>query len=417
MMFRKFFVILVFFCWGMTSYAQYNQDAGGWWNGKVGFELKDNRTIYFNPEIRQWDNFRSLRSAFIDVGVEQKIAKNINGVVEYRMGSRNEWLYWQFRHRLSFGVETEWKNDKLKGVLTLRQQIAQSNFSLQETMDLDTKTTTRLKGGIRYQIHKDLEIYQSHELFFNTTGLSYTNWRWQSGVSYDLNKRQSIKLGYLIQRDLSTMATDYVVTGGWSYDFKLKKDNVKKDGTKRELDQLNLMNGRVIPCEVFIDTSLLVKVRYQGRYGKWKESEFHKNEIFSVIKNGKEEIIYERDTLLGYYDSKEELRIFLMGEQDARYRFKARHVFWGGLVLCGALGFMGQDGVLTAILPPIAYTLALIPGRIKVRKHHIRDEALRYNDIYGDGFGAVAKSKRITKAAIGGFAGSAAGVLLYFLTK
>jgi hypothetical protein len=213
------------------------------------------------------------------------------------------------------------------------------------------------------------------------------------------------------------LATDYVVTGGWSYDFKLKKDNVKKDGTRREWDQLNLMNGRMIPCEVYIDTSLLVRIRYQGKYGKWKESEFHKNEIFSVIKNGKEEIIYERDTLLGYYDSKEELRIFLMGEQDARYRFKARHVFWGGVILCGTLGFMGQDGVLTALLPPIAYTLALIPGRIKVRKHHIRDEALRYNDIYGDGFGAVAKSKRITKAAIGGFAGSAAGVLLYFLTK
>jgi hypothetical protein len=179
---------------------------------------------------------------------------------------------------------------------------------------------------LKYQWNKDWGIYQSHELFFNTTHLSYTNWRWQAGLAYDINKRQSIKLGYLIQRDLATRATDYVISGGWSYDFKFKKETQKKDGTKKEWDQLNLMNGRVIPCEVFMDTSLLVKVRYQGKYGKWKETEFHKNEIFSVIKNGKEQIVYERDTLLGYYDSKEELRIFLMGEQDARERC---NVGWG----------------------------------------------------------------------------------------
>ena len=71
-MFRNFFFIFMSFCLGVKVQAQLNQDAGGWWNGKVGFELKDNRTIYFNPEIRQWDNFRSLRSAFVDVGVEQK---------------------------------------------------------------------------------------------------------------------------------------------------------------------------------------------------------------------------------------------------------------------------------------------------------------------------------------------------------
>jgi hypothetical protein len=90
---------------------------------------------------------------------------------------------------------------------------------------------------------------------------------------------------------------------------------------------------------------------------------------------------------------------------------------WGGVLICGAIGFIGKDGVITATIPPILYTLAHIPGRIKVRKNHIRDEALRYNDIYGDGFGSVAKSKRIIRAAVGGFAGSAAGVMLYFLTK
>jgi hypothetical protein len=416
MTFRSFLFFL-FHSLTYCAFGQYSQDAGGWWNAKVGFELKNNRTFYVNPEVRQWDNFRSLRSAFADIGLEQRITKNIYGTLEYRLGSRNEWLFWEFRHRLSLGIESAYEKKDWKAAITIRQQFAQANFSVSDAMDVDTKTTTRIKGSLKYQWNKDWGIYQSHELFFNTTHLSYTNWRWQAGLAYDINKRQSIKLGYLIQRDLATRATDYVISGGWSYDFKFKKETQKKDGTKKEWDQLNLMNGRVIPCEVFMDTSLLVKVRYQGKYGKWKETEFHKNEIFSVIKNGKEQIVYERDTLLGYYDSKEELRIFLMGEQDARERFKARHVMWGGVLICGAIGFIGKDGVITATIPPILYTLAHIPGRIKVRKNHIRDEALRYNDIYGDGFGSVAKSKRIIRAAVGGFAGSAAGVMLYFLTK
>jgi hypothetical protein len=417
MIFRSFLLGVLLSLLGIRASGQFAQDAGAWWNANVSFEAKGDRTFYINPEIRQWDNGRSLRSAFTDIGVQQKWGKNVSGILEYRVGSRNEWEYWGFRHRLSLGLsgKIQWK--KWDANLTLRQQLSQSNFSLSDATDIDTKTVTRLKGGLKYQWKKNWELYQTHELFFNSTTGAYNNWRWQAGVSYDITKNQSVKLGYLIQRDLSTLATDYVVTGGWSYDFKFKKEAQKKGEAKKEWDQLNLMNGRVIPCEVFLDTSLMVKVRYQGRYGKWKEAEFHKNEVFSVTRNGKEEILYERDTLLGYYDSSEELRIFLMGEQDARARYKARHVMWTGFILCGAIGLWGQDGVLTALIPPIAYTLAYIPGRIKVRKHHIRDEALRYNDIYGDGFGAVAKSRRIVRAAASAFAGSATGVILYFITK
>jgi hypothetical protein len=417
MIYRRYFLLLLFALQYFVVNAQFSQDAGGWWNANVGFELKHNRTFYVNPEIRQWDNFRSVRSAFTDIGVQQKWGKNVTGILEYRVGGRNDWTSWGFRHRISLGLAGKMEFKKWEIGVTVRQQLTQSSFSISDAADLDTKTTTRIKGGLKYKVNKDWEIYQSHELFFHSQFGQYTNWRWQTGVGYDLSKNQSIKLGYLIQRDLSNLATDYIVTGGWSYDFKFKKEGLKKGEEKKSWDQLNLMNGRVINCEVFMDTSLLVKVRYQGRYGKWKEAEFHRNEIFSVMKGGKETLVYERDTLLGYYDSSEEMRIFLMGEQDAKERYKARHTMIGGFLICGTLAFLGQDGVFTALIPPIAYTLAHIPGRIKVRKHHLRDEALRYNDLYGEGFGSVSKSRRIVRAAASGFIGSTVGVLLYFISK
>jgi hypothetical protein len=45
------------------------------------------------------------------------------------------------------------------------------------------------------------------------------------------------------------------------------------------------------------------------------------------------------------------------------------------------------------------------------------DEALKYNDWYAEGFGPVAKSKRIKRALIGGFVGSATGLLFYYATR
>jgi hypothetical protein len=111
------------------------------------------------------------------------------------------------------------------------------------------------------------------------------------------------------------------------------------------------------------------------------------------------------------------MRIFLLGEKDAFQRYQARHTAILGFLMCGAVSYVGGDGIMSLIGPPIVYTLAHIPGKIRVRKHHISNDALKYNDLYAEGFEPVARGRRLSKAMVWSSLGSVVGLLSYFVTK
>lgn len=411
----------------LHSYAQQWKDAGGWFSSKVSFDGKDGRVFYIAPELRLDENLTRIAGAFSDFGVQQKISKGIQFQAELRSGIRQDWNYVTYRQRLGLGLSGEiGVGDWEMGIL-LRQQWGQSNFDFSERVDVDTRTVSRARASLKFNYSKNLSFYTSHELFFSTTDHSYTNWRWQGGMSKELSKNQSVKLGYLIQQDQMTGGQDFVVTGGWSYQFKRYKEKEEsaakgkgnQDGAPvvNTLDEVQLMNGREMKGEVFLDSTLMVKIRYRGIYGRWKEVEMHRNEIFSVTKGGKEVVFYAPDSTLGDRYSAEEMRIFLLGEKDAFKRYKARHTSIIGFLMCGAIGYVGGNGIMSLIGPPMVYTLVHIPGKIRVRKHHISNEALKYNDLYAEGFEPVARGRRLNRAMVWSSIGSVTGFLFYMLSK
>jgi hypothetical protein len=408
----SFFILLSL----STVLIAQQKDAGMWVAGKVDFEGKGKRNFYFAPEVRMYDNMRLVRSAFTDLGVQQKLSKNWSTQAELRVGARSNAGLWNYRQRLTMGVQ--WKNDwgKLETSALVRQQWGQTQFGVGDWQDADLSQNTRLRAGLKYTGLPKVDLYTSHELFFNTSTQSYSNWRWQGGTDWDLKNHQGLKLGYLIQRDVASGDMDYVVTAGYSYAFELPKEKDLKV-EKSFQQQVLLMNGRTINGEVMMDSTLMVKVRYQGKYGKTKEAELHRSEIFSVTTQGNEVLLYGQDSLLGYTYNVDEMRVFLMGERDAYNRYSARHAWMGGFLVCGTLAFLGQDGFLSAVAPPMLFALANIPFKVRCRSHHMSDEALKYNDWYAEGFGPVAKSKRIKRALIGGFVGSATGLLFYYATR
>lgn len=184
-------------------------------------------------------------------------------------------------------------------------------------------------------------------------------------------------------------------------------------------DKILLMNGQERNCKIVSDTGFVVTYEYAKRNGKIKLLTANRGEIFSYTKQGSPEIIiYEMDTLFGsnIYEASQ-MRAFLAGQNDARTNFKARHIAIIGLISCGAIGFVGQDGFFTAVGPPIIYTLSQFIGKVKIREKTMTNLDYKYNDIYADGYEPPARTKKLITALWSGFAGSAIGVTLYFITR
>jgi hypothetical protein len=218
MMKRSRFLFL-FLLLAIRANGQYTKDAGGWFSTKVSFDGKDGRVFYVAPELRLDENGTRMAGAFSDIGVQQKIAKGIQLQAEFRAGIRQDWEYLSYRQRWGLGLSGELNLGDWELGMLLRQQWGQSNFDFSDKVDLDTRTVSRARVSLKYEVTKKLNIYTSHELFFNSTNAEYTSWRWQGGLSKELSKNQNLKLGYLIQQDEQSGDQDFVVTAGWAYQF------------------------------------------------------------------------------------------------------------------------------------------------------------------------------------------------------
>ena len=213
-------ILFLLICFIVEANAQYTQDAGGWFSSKVSFDGKDGRVFYVAPELRLDENLSRVSGAFSDFGVQQKIVKGVQLQAEWRAGIRQDWEYLSYRQRWGLGLSGELNMGDWELGMMLRQQWGQSNFDFSDKVDLDTRTVSRARVSLKYEVTKKLNFYTSHELFFNSTNLQYTSWRWQGGLSKELSKNQNLKLGYLIQQDQQSGDKNFVVTSGWVYQFK-----------------------------------------------------------------------------------------------------------------------------------------------------------------------------------------------------
>ena len=179
-------------------------------------------------------------------------------------------------------------------------------------------------------------------------------------------------------------------------------------------DSILLMNGRAIDCHILSDTSVVLQFQITKKNGAVRTKEVHKNDIFSYTISGKgEKILYMRDDMLGDIYSVDEMRIYMAGGNDARENFNALPTAGVGFAVCAGVAYAGGDGLLTAFIPPIAYTCLQFIPRIKIREKAMSDPGYKHNDIYADGFEPPARSRKVQAALKGGFAGAAAGVLLF----
>jgi hypothetical protein len=181
-------------------------------------------------------------------------------------------------------------------------------------------------------------------------------------------------------------------------------------------DLLLLMNGQEFQCKILTDEGTVFRVTAPNRFGKVKEYDLHKSDVFSVrLGDGKESVLYVQDTILGDLYTPDEMRYYLAGQRDARNNFKAWPTFAVGFAGCFVAAYLGGDGLITTLAPPLLYTSIQLVPKIKIREKTMSSLDYKYNDQYLDGYVPPARSRKLIRALQGGFLGAALGLGFWYL--
>jgi hypothetical protein len=183
-------------------------------------------------------------------------------------------------------------------------------------------------------------------------------------------------------------------------------------------DLIVLMNGQEFRCKILTDEGTVFRVSAPNRFGKIKAYDLHKSDVFSFrMADSKESILYVQDTILGDVYTPDEMRFYLAGQRDARNNFKAWPTFFVGMAGCMVASYLGGDGLITTLAPPLLYTSIQLVPKIKIREKTMSSLDYKYNDLYLEGYVPPARSRKLIRAIEGGFLGSALGLTLWYLKQ
>lgn len=170
-------------------------------------------------------------------------------------------------------------------------------------------------------------------------------------------------------------------------------------------DTLIMLNGGVMIGTV-IDT-LNGVTTLKNPKDSTKNILIENDRIFSITNASGESILYVYDTVIGNEFTVDEMRYFIIGEQDAEKGFKAKGAFWGNMVVGAAsgvtLGFFSP-------LPVFAFTAASGLPRINIKHKTVTNTECLKHDTYLMGYERVARKKRKISSLVGGVIGLAVGV-------
>lgn len=196
-------------------------------------------------------------------------------------------------------------------------------------------------------------------------------------------------------------------------------------------DKIQLLNGKVIRGKLGTEYDDYFDFQYYKKGGKVKSMDLVKYRIFSYTNSsGEETILYKKDTLMGNFFSKNEMKMFVFGERDAYNNYKPTPWFITGLGIGFAsvigdtyefngptTGFFKRTPSIFPIVIPLGVTIVAGIGRPKVRKEYAADINFLSSEHYIEGFQKIAKVKKLKNAMFGSILGVGAGFLVYSLAK
>ncbi len=181
-------------------------------------------------------------------------------------------------------------------------------------------------------------------------------------------------------------------------------------------DTLTLLSGRQISGKVKAIEDNIVKMDVRLHHAL-KPAEIERYRVFSIkYTEGKEQIIYKRDSLAGHDYTPEEMQRKIFGEQDAR----ENHNMVMPLVVSTALGaaggyYFGEDFVVVGV-PFVSMLGSALLTPQWVRKKAVRDQKFLKDHDYKSGYKRVRKAKKAKQIVWGSIAGTVLGAV-FKITK
>jgi len=195
-------------------------------------------------------------------------------------------------------------------------------------------------------------------------------------------------------------------------------------------DKLLLLNGRVDRGKIVEDKESSFDFKIYKNGGKEKVIPYDKYRIFSVTNiEGKESILYKRDTTIGHFRTENQMRMYIYGQRDAHNNYGSNHHFLGGFVLgfTAAIfdtyefekpgGFFKRTPSIFPVLVPLAIPLGVSFLPSKIMKDDVSDIGYLNSEEYVEGFNKVKKFKRIKNSFLGSIAGVATGLISYYALR
>ncbi len=177
-----------------------------------------------------------------------------------------------------------------------------------------------------------------------------------------------------------------------------------------------LMTGKVLDGTVTSEDSAYIYYEYEKSSGKVKQKKLDWERVFSHTVNGEETVVYLEDSTNGNYFTEEEMRYYILGEQDAQNGYKSNWTVWAGVPVTAGLGYVLSSSPLV-FATPFVYMLAASMPKYKMTPSSISNPEYLKNPAYILGYERTARTKRLFKSLASGVAGAAIGVAIGQLTK
>lgn len=173
-------------------------------------------------------------------------------------------------------------------------------------------------------------------------------------------------------------------------------------------DTLLLINGREIPAKSIDLKDYTIAYRTAGEKSKLKTIDPYR--VFSIrYQDGTERVIYQKDPTDPYDFTPEQMRLFIMGEQDAA-RYYHNNVNKGAAFLVGA----GSSifAIYGLLIPPL-YSTVVGSFTPSMERMKVSDPAYREIPEYCEGYQRKVRDRKIRNSLVSGLIGFAVGFAAY----
>ena len=203
------FISCSFIFFNSTIHAQEITGSGLW----VGIDLKKKIAkkfdLNFCPQLRTVTSPPQFGSLLLETGLDYDAAKNLTASLFYRIDFKPDAI----QHRAYFDIAGDHKFNK-KFTVGLRLRI-QREFQISKISD----SYLRPKISFKYKLKKKITPYLSGELFYHIyyKGNEFDDFRFESGINWDLKKNMSLKTYYLLDKEFNVAPNGYQHIAGITF--------------------------------------------------------------------------------------------------------------------------------------------------------------------------------------------------------